>query len=84
MRKQDRQLNQDHYPALHYPEIYLLEGGYKQFFEQFSQLCDPIAYKQMLHPEHENDLRFFRQKSKTWNVDTRQRPQRSNFKRLGL
>ena len=33
LRSQDRQANKDCYPYLHYPEIYLLEGGYKVFFE---------------------------------------------------
>jgi M-phase inducer phosphatase 2 len=83
LREQDRQLNQDAYPSLHYPEVYLLEGGYKNFFEQYSDLCVPIAYTEMLHPEHESELRYFRLKSKTWNADTRQRPQnRPNSKRL--
>ena len=33
IRERDRLLNSDNYPRLHYPEIYLLEGGYKNFFE---------------------------------------------------
>ncbi|CAG9759286.1 unnamed protein product [Ceutorhynchus assimilis] len=81
LRKEDRTKNMSDYPALHYPEIYLLEGGYKSFYQQFADLCVPIAYKEMLHPDHEEDLRHFRQKSKTWNADTRQRPARS-LKRL--
>ncbi|EFA12824.1 M-phase inducer phosphatase [Tribolium castaneum] len=85
LREQDRQLNQDVYPSLHYPEVYLLEGGYKKFFEEYSDLCVPIAYTEMLHPEYENELRHFRLKSKTWNADTRQRSGcRHNLKRLGL
>lgn len=35
LRNQDRALNQDVYPYLHYPELYLLEGGYKSFYENF-------------------------------------------------
>lgn len=63
--------------------MYLLEGGYKNFFEQFSAMCVPVAYKEMNHPDHQNDLKHFRQKSKTWNVDSRQRPYRIfNQKRL--
>ncbi|KAJ8926891.1 hypothetical protein NQ314_020743 [Rhamnusium bicolor] len=85
LRKEDRQKNESAYPSLHYPEIYLLEGGYKNFFEQFSNMCIPIAYKEMLHPDHEGDLRHFRQKSKTWNCDSRQRPQYGrSLKRLGM
>jgi len=33
LRSQDRTLNKECYPHLHYPEIYLLEGGYKVFYE---------------------------------------------------
>ncbi|KAJ3654056.1 hypothetical protein Zmor_013270 [Zophobas morio] len=85
LREQDRQINQDVYPSLHYPEVYLLEGGYKDFFEQFANLCVPISYTEMLHPEHETELRYFRQKSKTWNADSRRRQPRTNlFKRLGI
>lgn len=35
LRNQDRHLNKDIYPYLHYPELYLLEGGYKSFYENF-------------------------------------------------
>ena len=34
LRQQDRDANKDCYPSLHYPEVYLLEGGYKVFYEQ--------------------------------------------------
>jgi hypothetical protein len=33
LRNQDRQLNEHAYPKLFYPELYLLEGGYKSFYE---------------------------------------------------
>ncbi|XP_060537304.1 M-phase inducer phosphatase-like [Cylas formicarius] len=81
LRREDRQRNEAVYPSLHYPEIYLLEGGYKCFFQKFSGMCEPNAYKEMLHPDHEEDLRQFRQKSKTWNVDSKHRPIKS-IKRL--
>ncbi|GLV45112.1 string [Carabus blaptoides fortunei] len=85
LRNLDRTRNNDSYPALHYPEIYLLDGGYKSFYEQYAELCVPVAYKSMLDPAHERDLRHFRAKSKTWNADTRGRPQlRSSLKRLGF
>ncbi|XP_074025748.1 M-phase inducer phosphatase-like [Leptinotarsa decemlineata] len=71
LRKEDRNRNKDNYPSLNFPEVYLLEGGYKSFFEQYSEMCTPMAYKQMLHPDHTDDLRHFKQKSKTWNCDSR-------------
>lgn len=33
LRAQDRAMNSDRYPRLFYPELYLLDGGYKNFFE---------------------------------------------------
>ena len=33
MRSEDRNVHSNDYPALHYPELYLLEGGYKALFE---------------------------------------------------
>ena len=36
MRKIDRKENCMEYPSLYFPELYLLEGGYKNFFEQHS------------------------------------------------
>ncbi|KAL1493446.1 hypothetical protein ABEB36_011497 [Hypothenemus hampei] len=77
LRKEDRTKNMKDYPLLNYPEIYLLEGGYKSFFQQFSEMCVPVAYKQMLDPDHGEDLRHFRQKSKTCNADIRKKPTRS-------
>jgi hypothetical protein len=32
-RSEDRTIHERSYPKLHYPEIYLLEGGYKAFYE---------------------------------------------------
>ena len=29
LRSKDRDAHQDSYPVLHYPEMYLLDGGYK-------------------------------------------------------
>lgn len=35
LRSFDREINFKRYPELHYPEIYLLEGGFSQFFPNF-------------------------------------------------
>ncbi|XP_035795449.1 M-phase inducer phosphatase 2-like isoform X2 [Anopheles albimanus] len=69
LRNHDRILNSDSYPALHYPEIYLLHGGYKEFFKAHASLCDPIAYRPMLDPEFGEAYRHFRAKSRSWNGD---------------
>lgn len=84
LRTVDRSQNENSYPSLNYPEVYLLDGGYKSFYEQFAELCTPQAYKPMLHPEHEKDMRHFRAKSKTWNCDVRSRgvPRQGGYKKL--
>ena len=35
IREKDRSINKQNYPNLYYPEMYLLEGGYKSFFESY-------------------------------------------------
>uniref|UniRef100_A0A182TT18 protein-tyrosine-phosphatase n=1 Tax=Anopheles melas TaxID=34690 RepID=A0A182TT18_9DIPT len=69
LRNHDRILNADSYPALHYPEMYLLHGGYKEFFKAHAELCDPIAYRPMLDPDFGEAYRHFRAKSRSWNGD---------------
>ena len=69
LRKMDREANKDCYPSLYYPELYLLEGGYKAFYEQYPELCDPHSYTTMIHPNHINDVKHFRIKSKSWCGD---------------
>jgi rhodanese-related sulfurtransferase len=52
LRSMDRSLNADVYPKLNYPEMYLLDGGYKNFYNQFSHLCDPENYVPMSDPKY--------------------------------
>lgn len=35
LRNKDRQLNKDKYPNLNHPEVYLLHGGYKAFYQNY-------------------------------------------------
>eukprot|EP01114_Cavostelium_apophysatum_P023829 TRINITY_DN9103_c0_g1_i1.p1 TRINITY_DN9103_c0_g1~~TRINITY_DN9103_c0_g1_i1.p1 ORF type:complete len:519 (+),score=88.57 TRINITY_DN9103_c0_g1_i1:102-1658(+) len=53
LRKLDREANIANYPNLFYPEVYLLEGGYKNFFESSKSFCQPQNYVEMI------DKRFF-------------------------
>ncbi|XP_013383189.1 M-phase inducer phosphatase [Lingula anatina] len=71
LRNKDRDSNKDCYPALHYPEIYLLEGGYKALYCENKDLCEPPEYKPMLHVDHAQDLKHFRTKSKSWAAGDR-------------
>ncbi|GAB0091494.1 M-phase inducer phosphatase [Sergentomyia squamirostris] len=71
LRKHDRHCNEDNYPALHYPEIYLLHGGYKEFFETYPDLCEPRSYRQMLDPGYCDEYKQFRAKSKSWHSESK-------------
>ncbi|XP_013781689.1 M-phase inducer phosphatase 1-B-like [Limulus polyphemus] len=67
LREMDRQANKEHYPHLFHPEIYVLNGGYKAFYEKYWEFCEPQQYKPMKHKDHKYDLCHFRAKSKSWN-----------------
>lgn len=47
-RNLDRQINT--YPRLHCPEMYVLEGGYRNFFMNYPSYCTPSSYI-MMHDE---------------------------------
>ncbi|XP_033322333.2 uncharacterized protein LOC117218214 isoform X1 [Megalopta genalis] len=87
LRNLDRQRNKGCYPALHYPEIYLLHGGYEQFYKEQKQLCSPQGYRPMKHPDYETDLKKFRSKSKSWQGEKSRIADyatRTSLKRLGF
>lgn len=87
LRSLDRQRNKEYYPALYYPEVYLLHGGYEQFYREQKELCSPQGYRPMSHPDHQADLRQFRSKSKSWQGEKLRFggcATRSNLKRLGF
>lgn len=52
LRKIDRIYNSDRYPYLLYPDIVVLEGGYKRFFDRFKLHCIPQAYVEMKDTKH--------------------------------
>ncbi|XP_045140944.1 M-phase inducer phosphatase 3 [Echinops telfairi] len=64
LREEDRTLNQ--YPALHYPELYILKGGYRDFFPDYPELCEPRSYCPMHHQDHKAELLRCRSQSKGW------------------
>lgn len=69
LRTKDRDANNEIYPALHYPEIYLLDGGYKEFFKYYTELCDPNTYLPMLEPAYDSYYKHFRAATKSWTAD---------------
>lgn len=54
IRREDRRKNEENYPRLSYPEVYILEGGYHSFFENHRNRCYPQAYTQMNAAGHED------------------------------
>ncbi|XP_069141029.1 M-phase inducer phosphatase-like [Argopecten irradians] len=47
LRTQDRAQNEANYPALTYPEMYLLDGGFKAFYQTDKTLC--LSYGVQAH-----------------------------------
>ncbi|XP_028605966.2 M-phase inducer phosphatase 1 isoform X1 [Podarcis muralis] len=80
VRERDRLGNS--YPTLHYPELYVLKGGYKEFFLKCKSYCEPQAYRPMHHEDFKEDLRKCRTKSRTWAGEKSKREHYSRLKKL--
>ncbi|KAJ2825158.1 m-phase inducer phosphatase [Coemansia erecta] len=57
LRRRDREVNMHRYPYLHYPEIYVLKGGYRNFFSFHKQQCEPQSYVEMNDEQFVADCR---------------------------
>jgi M-phase inducer tyrosine phosphatase len=51
LRAKDRAANNHVYPKIFYPEVYVLEGGYCEYFRNSSSRCNPCAYIRMDDPK---------------------------------
>ncbi|XP_006868851.1 PREDICTED: M-phase inducer phosphatase 1 isoform X2 [Chrysochloris asiatica] len=80
VRERDRLGNE--YPKLHYPELYILKGGYKEFFLKCQSHCEPPSYRPMHHEDFKEDLKKFRTKSRTWAGEKSKREMYSRLKKL--
>ncbi|XP_074139168.1 M-phase inducer phosphatase 1 isoform X2 [Sminthopsis crassicaudata] len=80
VRERDRLDNE--YPKLHYPELYVLKGGYKDFFLKCKSYCEPPSYRPMHHEDFKEDLKKFRTKSRTWAGEKSKREMYSRLKKL--
>ena len=65
LRELDREMNTDCYPSLYYPELYVLDGGYKALYQQTTELCEPQSYTPMDHPSYRKELKCSRRVSRT-------------------
>lgn len=68
LRNCDRMINYDNYPDLYYPDILILDGGYKGFFDEYPNLCFPRKYVGMDSSENltsrDQEMERFRNDSK--------------------
>ncbi|XP_072493140.1 M-phase inducer phosphatase 2 [Notamacropus eugenii] len=78
IRERDRAAND--YPNLYYPEMYILKGGYKDFFPQHPTFCEPQDYRPMNHEDFKEDFKRFRLKSRTWSGERSKREMYSRLK----
>ncbi|KAK4903316.1 m-phase inducer phosphatase [Elasticomyces elasticus] len=53
VRNHDRIVNVTQYPALTFPDMYVLEGGYSKFFANHRSKCFPQNYVEMNDQRHE-------------------------------
>jgi len=56
------------YPALFYPDVYILDGGYSSFFHEYRDRCEPQQYIEMNDASHrqacEKEMGKFRRNTK--------------------
>eukprot|EP01105_Mastigella_eilhardi_P008234 TRINITY_DN200_c0_g2_i1.p2 TRINITY_DN200_c0_g2~~TRINITY_DN200_c0_g2_i1.p2 ORF type:complete len:494 (-),score=140.66 TRINITY_DN200_c0_g2_i1:3303-4784(-) len=57
LRTLDREINKSHYPHIFYNDVYLLEGGYHDFFPMYKDHCDPPVYVTMLDKNHAKEFK---------------------------
>ncbi|XP_065071226.1 M-phase inducer phosphatase-like isoform X1 [Rhopilema esculentum] len=67
LRNKDRDIHRTCYPTLFYPELYILEGGYRDFFNEKKEYCEPQAYLKMVDEKFSQDLKHFTKRSKSWS-----------------
>ena len=57
LRELDRKMNLSEYPKLFYPDTYVIEGGYKKFFEDFQVYSRDILYSDMQGTNNSDDYK---------------------------
>jgi rhodanese-related sulfurtransferase len=68
-RSLDRLRNSASYPLLSFPEIAVLDGGYKNFFAHYPDHCEPRAYVSMWDEQFQHECRTETSKHrKSWGT----------------
>lgn len=57
VRNLDRWMHADTYPELYYPELYIVQGGYKHCFDLQAALSQPRLYTQMQDKRYADDCK---------------------------
>ncbi|CAG7832716.1 unnamed protein product [Allacma fusca] len=65
LREADRHCNSNSFPSLHYPELYVLYGGYKAFYESYKEFCEPQTYLEMNDPKYTEECKWHKSQSKS-------------------
>ncbi|XP_046851682.1 M-phase inducer phosphatase 1-like [Xenia sp. Carnegie-2017] len=66
LRNKDRDSHTHCYPKLFYPEIYVIQGGYKAFYENCKGYCEPQSYRPMADENFTQEYKRFSKRSKSW------------------
>ena len=65
IRNFDRKLNMTNYPRLFWPNIFIILGGYKRFYNLAPTLCSPVGgYVKMEERKYSEELRKIRKEMK--------------------
>ena len=83
LRNKDRDSHTHCYPKLFYPEIYVIHGGYKAFFESCKEYCEPQTYRPMVDENFTQEYKRFSKRSKSWTDGQNGQTTRRSF-RQGL
>ncbi|KAI9353347.1 Rhodanese-like domain-containing protein [Zopfochytrium polystomum] len=59
LRNHDRNVNVEQYPKLDYPHIFIVQGGYKEFFSRFETHCEPKGYISMDDVRYRDELKQY-------------------------
>jgi rhodanese-related sulfurtransferase len=69
LRGRDREAHMADYPALRWPHLFVLQGGYSAFAQAAPALCEPRggAYRPMAHPGYGEEMgRCHKQLEEAW------------------
>ncbi|KAK9768185.1 m-phase inducer phosphatase [Basidiobolus ranarum] len=82
LRNKDRELNVDNYPNLYFPELYIVDGGYRKFYEKHRELCTPQNYIEMNDNEYLEECKILMSRFCTNFSPRRNKPKAAGWPRV--